>query len=184
MITSGLPLQTTHSSQDIDDTEHPSCATAPPGLGPRLATTKQHEVNHAATTESTRTFEFSTGSDVTRTTVGNDNNNAQSMRAGKQNAKSDHLRVYFSPLSVTLHNDLSHALSELTADAMNDDANGYPTGITSIPDRHNDHDNAGNRDSWQPAGASNITAKPQPTSNKATTQDGDNFDSVRCPMAT
>ena len=111
LITPGLPLQTTQASQHTNNTDRLSCVTAPLGLVPRLATTKQHEVNHAATTESTGTFEFSTGNDVTRTTVGNDNNNAQSMHAGKQNAKSNHLRVYFSPLSVTHSTMICRTLS-------------------------------------------------------------------------
>ena len=94
-FTSGLPLQTTQASQDINDTDHPSCATAPLGLVPRLATTKRLEVNHVATTESTPTFEFPICGDMTRTTTGNDNN-AQSVHAGKQDAKGKRLRVYFS----------------------------------------------------------------------------------------
>ena len=64
---------------------------------------------------------------------------------------------------------------------MNDDANGYPTGITGTPDRHHDHNNAGNHDSWQPAGAQVISPQPQHTSNKTTTQDGANLVFVRCP---
>ena len=73
MITPGLPLQTTQASQHTNNTDHLSCVTAPLGLVPRLATTKQQEVNHAATTESTPSFEVSIGNKATRTTAGNGN---------------------------------------------------------------------------------------------------------------
>ena len=47
---------------------------------------------------------------------------------------------------------MSHALSELTAGAMNEDANIYPTGIPGVPDRCSNRYHIGDHTSWQPAG--------------------------------
>ena len=49
--------------------------------------------------------------------------------------------IYHSLASVTLPNDLSHALNRLTEDAMSIDANVYPTGIEGIYGRHRDTNN-------------------------------------------
>ena len=47
-------------------------------------------------------------------------------------------------MTVTLRDDLSHALSELTAVTMSEDANVYPTGIPGVPARCNDRYYIGN----------------------------------------
>ena len=51
--------------------------------------------------------------------------------AEKANMKNPRM-IYHSLASVTLPNDLSHALNRLTEDAMSTDANVYPTGIEGI----------------------------------------------------
>ena len=56
--------------------------------------------------------------------------------------------IYHSLASVTLPNDLSHALNRLTEDAMSTDANVYPTGIEGIYGSHRDTDND-NTEQWQ-----------------------------------
>ena len=58
-----------------------------------------------------------------------------------------------APKSVTIQDDLSHAHSQLTAEAMSGNDNGYPSGITEMSVWQADHNGANNHDQRQPANA-------------------------------
>ena len=135
-----------HSKDVLQNQYLMTCAILPPGFNPPQAIAKQHEKTHR---------------DVLPLNPGN-------QHALDTRASYGRSRIYFSPELVTLRDDLSHALSELTADAMSGDANVYPTGIPGVPDRSSEHDTSGDNVSWQPVGereAHVATTRPRRASN-------------------
>ena len=101
----------THSNTATQTQYLLGCAVLPPGSDPLLAMAKQHEVAQRDT------HPFHVG-----------NQHALDIRVS-----NNRWRIVYSPKSVAVCDDLLYALNELSSDAMNGDANVYPTAsLTSL----------------------------------------------------
>ena len=96
----------------------------------------------------------------------------------------DCLHAYRSPKNVTILNNLSHTLSQLAADVMSGNDNGYPSGIMEMSVWQADQHDASNHEQGPLPSAEfglKAPARTEHASNDDIVQDSAKIDLINCP---
>ena len=99
----------------------------------------------------------------------------------KLSLRHNRVRVDQSPKSVTSQDDLSHALSQLTAEALSGHENGYPSRITEMSGWWAGRDNADDSEDRQRSTTAATAESTHASNNNNVTQESARPSLVKCP---